>query len=37
MNEFLIEYSKGFDPLKKNLEKLIKEVTKISPESLKKT
>jgi N-formylglutamate amidohydrolase len=36
MNEFLIEYSEGFNPLKRNLEKLIKAITKISPESLKK-
>jgi N-formylglutamate amidohydrolase len=36
MNEFLIDYSEGFYPLKKNLEKLIQAITKISPESLKK-
>lgn len=36
MNEVLIDYSKGFEPLKKNLVKLIQEITKISPESLKK-
>ena len=36
MNELLIDYSAGFIPLKKNLEKLIQTITKISPESLKK-
>ena len=36
MNELLIDHSEGFDPLKRNLEKLIQAITKISPESLKK-
>jgi len=36
MNELLIDYSAGFIPLKKNLEKLIQEITKISPERLLK-
>ena len=36
MNELLIDYSSGFIPLKKNLEKLIKAITSISTESLKK-
>ena len=37
MNELLIDYSEGFDPLRKNLEKLIQAITQISPESLKIT
>ena len=36
MNEFLIDYSEGFDPLRINLEKLIQAITQISPESLKR-
>ena len=35
MNELLIDYSAGFLPLKKNMEKLIQFITRISPESLK--
>ena len=37
MNELLIDYSAGFIPLRRNLERLIQFITKISTESLKKT
>jgi N-formylglutamate amidohydrolase len=37
MNEFLIDYSEGFKPLKENLQILIHAITKISPESLRGT
>ena len=37
MNELLIDYSEGFDPLRRNLKKLIQAITQINPESLKRT
>ena len=37
MNEFLIDYSEGFEPLKESLRKLIQAITQISPESLRGT
>jgi N-formylglutamate amidohydrolase len=37
MNEFLIDYSEGFEPLKESLRRLIQAITKISPESLRGT
>jgi N-formylglutamate amidohydrolase len=36
MNELLIDYSEGFEPLKESLGNLIQAITKISPESLRK-
>ena len=36
MNEFLIDYAEGFEPLKESLSKLVQAITKISPESLRK-